>query len=188
MTPLTSARRTHNAARLMSALAPPCPILDRITPERACDGARVEALIDRAFGPGRFAKAAERLREGAPPFLDLSFVAWRGGEAVGCVRLWPVQVGERSALLLGPIAVEAAHRRSGLGADLVRRALEAAKAADWSLIILVGDAPFFGPLGFSSAPATRVMMPGPVDQRRVMVRALTPGAAEDLQGQVTRAA
>ncbi len=188
MTPLTMARRAHNAARLMSALFSSSPTLDLIAPERPCDVGCVEGLIDRAFGPGRFAKAAERLREGAQPLLSLSFVAWRAGEAVGCVRLWPVKVGGNSALLLGPIAVDAAHRRSGLGADLVRRAVDAAQAAGWSLIILVGDTPFFGPLGFSAAPAARVTMPGPVDQRRVMVRALAPGAADDLHGQVTRAA
>lgn len=188
MTPLTLPPRTHNAARLMSTLAPLRPHSALLAPEKACDGSQVDVLIDRAFGPGRFVKAAERLREGAQPLLDLSFVAWRGAVAVGCVRLWSVRVGGRPALLLGPIAVDAAHRRSGLGADLVRKALDAAKTAGWALILLVGDAPFFGPLGFSAAPATRIVMPGPVDQRRVMVCALVPGAAEDLGGLVTRAA
>jgi predicted N-acetyltransferase YhbS len=120
--------------------------------------------------------------------LDLSFVAWRGGEVVGSVRLWPVKVAEKTALLLGPIAVQAAHRRSGLGADLVRHAIDSAARAGWGLIILVGDAPFFGPLGFSAAPAARIRMPGPVNQNRVMALALTPGASDDLQGEVTRAA
>jgi len=159
-----------------------------ISPERVADASVVEGLIARAFGPGRFAKAAERLREGAAPLRTLSFVAWRGGEAVGCVRLWPVRIGRRPALLLGPIAVESEWRRVGLGADLVRRAVADATAAGWELIVLVGDAPFFGPLGFSAAPAAGVRMPGPVDQRRVMVRELVPDAARDLGGEVTRAA
>jgi len=159
-----------------------------INPERVADSGVAEGLIARAFGPGRFAKAAERLREGASPLRDLSFVAWRGGEAVGCVRLWSVRIGDKPALLLGPIAVESAWRREGLGADLVRRAVDEATAAAWELIVLVGDAPFFGPLGFSAAPATAVRMPGPVDQRRVMVRELVPGAARDLAGEVVRAA
>jgi predicted N-acetyltransferase YhbS len=159
-----------------------------ISPERVADAPVVEGLIDRAFGPGRFAKSAERLREGASPLRRLSFVAWNGAEAVGCVRLWPVRIGDKAALLLGPIAVEAASRREGLGADLVRRAVAEAAAAGWDLIVLVGDEPFFGPLGFSAAPAAGVRMPGPADQRRVMVRALTPGAADDLHGLVTRAA
>jgi len=159
-----------------------------INPEQVADALVVEGLIERAFGPGRYAKAAERLREGARPLLNLSFVARRGAEAVGCVRLWSVRIGAAPALLLGPIAVEATWRRGGLGADLVRRAIDQAAAAGWDLIILVGDEPFFGPLGFTAAPAAAVRMPGPVDQRRVMVRALAPGADRDLQGLVTRAA
>jgi len=172
----------------MTALAAPSTHATVISPERARDAPLVEGLIDRAFGPGRYAKAAERLREGARPLLSLSFVAWRGGEAVGCVRLWSVRIGETPALLLGPIAVEAPWRRGGLGADLVRRVVAEATAQGAELILLVGDEPFFGPLGFSAAPARDVRMPGPVDQRRVMARALVPGAARDLKGAVTRAA
>ena len=50
---------------------------------RAEDAREVTALIDRSFGPGRFAKTAERLREGASPLMDLSFTARAGGELVG---------------------------------------------------------------------------------------------------------
>jgi predicted N-acetyltransferase YhbS len=188
ISPLTYGGRTHNAARLMTALAAPDTKITALSPERPSDARLVEGLIDRAFGPGRYAKAAERLREGARPLLALSFVAWRDGEAVGCVRLWSVRIGETPALLLGPIAVEAAWRREGLGADLVRRAVAEATAAGAKVIVLVGDEPFFGPLGFSAAPARGIRMPGPVDQRRVMVRALVPGATRDLSGEVTRAA
>ncbi len=188
ISPLTYGGGTHNAARLMTARATPSTNPVVISPERAADAPVVEGLIDRAFGPGRYAKAAERLREGRRPLLTLSFVAWRGGEAVGCVRLWSVRIGKTGALLLGPIAVESAWRRGGLGADLVRRAVSEAAAMGAELILLVGDQPFFGPLGFSAAQAAKVRMPGPVDQRRVMARALVPGAADDLDGLVTAAA
>lgn len=50
-----------------SALAsqPPAaaPLIRR---ETAADAADIEALLDHAFGPGRFAKASERVREFAP--------------------------------------------------------------------------------------------------------------------------
>ena len=159
--------------------------LERIAPEGANDGPCVEQLIERAFGPGRFAKTAERLREGRKPLMDLSFVAWRGAQAVGAVRLWSVRIGEANALLLGPIAVDAAWRRKGLGADLVIRAVAAATSAGWQFIVLVGDEPFFGPLGFSAALAKNIRLPGPVDQGRVLARALVVGASDDLQGDVS---
>ena len=152
--------------------------------ERAEDAPLVEALIARAFGPGRYAKAAERLREGNRPILDLSFVAWIGGTAVGCVRLWPVRIGETAALLLGPFAVDDTHRGQGLGAALINRACEAAEEAGRALIVLVGDEAYFAPMGFKVA--RHVAMPGPVDPRRVLVRALRAGACEDIAGEIRR--
>src|SRR4051812_2219950 len=81
-----------------------------LSPERVIDASAVDGLIDQAFGPGRFVKAAERLREGNRPAPDLSLVAWSGGEAVGCVRMWPILIGSTPALLLGPFAVTDAWR------------------------------------------------------------------------------
>jgi predicted N-acetyltransferase YhbS len=167
----------------MSLAARPSP--PPIVPERPQDADAVERLVLRAFGPGRFAKAAERLREGRAPAPDLSFVAWDGGRLVGCVRLWTVKVGETPAIFLGPIAVEVSHRSHGLGAALIEQACAATAEAGHDLIVLVGDMPFFGPLGFTPAPG--VMMPGPVDQRRVLVRALKSGAEGGLQGLVSAA-
>jgi predicted N-acetyltransferase YhbS len=145
----------------------------------------VERLILRAFGPGRFAKAAERLREGRAPLLGLSFVAWEDGQIVGCVRQWWVMIGEAPAILLGPFAVDPDFRNQGLGAALIERACEAAAEAGEAIIVLVGDLPYFGPLGF--APAPRVTLPGPVDPRRVLVRALKSGTDSGLEGDVAAA-
>jgi predicted N-acetyltransferase YhbS len=157
--------------------------LPPIVPEQPNDAPAVAALIDRVFGPGRYAKAAERLREGNRPLLDLCFVARAEGETVGCVRMWPIRIGEAPAVLLGPLAVDDARRRLGLGAALVRRACEAAAAAGHALVLLVGDEPYYGPLGFSRAPAA-VVLPGPVDPARVLVNALTSGATDSLAGPV----
>jgi predicted N-acetyltransferase YhbS len=161
------------------AAAPASP---PIVTERPKDASAVDALILRAFGPGRFAKAAERLREGRAPRLDLSFVAWDGGRIVASVRQWTVKVGASPSIFLGPIAVETDYRSQGLGAALIERACEAVARAGCSTIVLVGDTPFFGPLGFVAAP--HVLMPGPVDRRRVLARALQPSADQALEGLV----
>ncbi len=146
------------------------------------DGAEIAAVVERAFGPGRYAKAAERLREGNSHRADLSFVAELDGRLVGTVRLWPVHVGDRALVLLGPIAVDHAHRKGGLGQALVERACDAARAAGFEAVMLVGDGPWFERTGFSAAPGAEIAMPGPVDQRRVLVKALTPGGADGLSG------
>lgn len=156
-----------------------------LAPERPQDGALVAGLIDRAFGPGRYVKAAERLREHNAPLLDISFCAWADGRLAGCVRMWPVRIGETPAVFLGPFAVEPEFRSLGLGATLIRQACAAAAKAGHRLILLVGDGAYFQPLGFSRVPAGRIVLPGPVDPARVLTLALTPGADEGVSGAVT---
>ena len=163
----------------------PAPSLPPLVNERPADAPLVEQLVLRAFGPGRFAKAAERLREGREPIYGLSFLAWDGGRLVGCASQWAVSVGGAPAVFFGPIAVDPVWRSQGLGAAITQRCCEAAAAAGHGHVVLVGDMPFFGPLGFEPAPNVR--MPGPVDPRRVLVRALQPGGADRLAGRVAPA-
>jgi predicted N-acetyltransferase YhbS len=156
-----------------------------IAPEAPADAAEAQGLVDRVFGPGRYAKSAERLREGNRSIPELSFVAREGGRIVGAVRLWPVRVGGATALLLGPIAVDPHARRRGLGVALSARACEAAADAGHERVVLVGDLGFFERIGFEALEPGRVRMPGPADPRRVLVRALKPGAWQDVEGEVT---
>lgn len=156
--------------------------LPPIRPEQPDDAPAVAALIAAAFGPGRYVKAAERLREGRTPDRSLSFVAWDGERLAGAVRLWPIQVGGEPCMFLGPIAVDPAWRSKGLGEALVEAACAAAEASGWKAVLLVGDAPYFGRMGFEPAPGA--VMPGPVDRRRVLARSLAPGGAATLAGPV----
>jgi predicted N-acetyltransferase YhbS len=142
----------------------------KFTHEGPEDQEAIEALLDRAFGPGRYVKSSERVREFAEFAPELSFLAWDDGRLAGVVRLWRVQVGGVSAAFLGPLAVDAEARSGGLGGELVERACEAARLTGEAAVLLVGDEPFFGRFGFAAAPAHGVRMPGPVDQRRVLVR------------------
>jgi predicted N-acetyltransferase YhbS len=153
------------------SLAPPPALI--LKPEHPADAAQIEALLDRAFGPGRFTKVSERVREIADFAAELSFCAWEDGRIVGVVRQWHVRVGDQPVVFLGPLAVDQDQRSAGVGALLVERACEAAQAAGESCVLLVGDEPYFARVGFSAAPAKDVKLPGPVDQRRVLVRAFT---------------
>lgn len=144
------------------------PAQPHITLEQPGDAFGVEAVVSAAFGPGRFAKTAERLREGSAPMAG--FVAREGARVVGSVRLWPINIGETLAAFLGPIAVDEVHRKGGLGARLVEAAAAAADAAGLPAVLLVGDVPYFGRFGFERAVG--VKLPGPVDARRLLVRVL----------------
>ncbi len=145
----------------------------RITPETAADRAEAEALVLSAFGPGRFAKTAERLRESAT--MAAAFIAREDGRAVGSVRLWSITIEGLDALFLGPIAVAEDARRGGLGADLVGACIAKAQARSVAGVLLVGDQPYFSRFGFEPAPGVR--LPGPVDPRRVLwlpIRGVVP--------------
>lgn len=145
----------------------PAPALDFIN-ETGRHAPALEALLNRAFGPGRFAKVSERVREFADFAPELSFVAVEDGKVLGCVRMWRVKVGDQPIVFLGPLAVEESERKHGLGALLVERACAATQAAGEAAVVLVGDLPFFSRVGFAVAPA--VGMPGPVDPKRVLAR------------------
>ena len=64
-----------------------------IRSEQPSDSDPIERLHERAFGPGRFARTASRLREGAPHLRELSFTALVGTLLVGSVRLTPSMPG-----------------------------------------------------------------------------------------------
>ena len=66
-------------------------------------------------------------------------------------------------MLLGPLTVEPPFRGRGIAKALIARALEEAKKKGEKLVVLVGDEPYYGPLGFKKIPKGRASMPGPVD-------------------------
>jgi len=155
-----------------------------IRPERAADDDTILALQMAAFGPGAAARAAFRVREQAPHDAALSFVL-TGEEAIlASVRQTHVQVGEDAGLLLGPLVVAPEHKNRGMGRALVRHALDAARAAGERFVILVGDRPYYAPLGFTECVGRAVRMPGPVDPARLLVAELEPGVAATLTGLV----
>jgi predicted N-acetyltransferase YhbS len=153
-----------------------------ILPETAADALAIERLHERTFGPGRFAKSAYRLREDHDHSLDLSFTARIGTLLVGSVRLATVRIGQTPALLLGPLTVEPPFRQHGIGKALIERALREAKARGHRLVVLVGDEPYYGKLGFKRIPKGQVKMPGPVDPARLLICELEDGAFNGVSG------
>ncbi|MBP0618002.1 GNAT family N-acetyltransferase [Jiella mangrovi] len=158
----------------------------RLTPELFDHHAAIEAICDEAFGPGRFTRAAERVREMTAHDPALSFVAEYQGEVIGSVRLTPIMVGDTPTLLLGPLAVRPTCKNRGFGKALMRRAAEAAREKGEGSIVLIGDPPYYQPLGYRPLPPGSILMPGPVDPRRVLGLELAEGALDGLVGEVRR--
>jgi predicted N-acetyltransferase YhbS len=155
-------------------------ILEQATDD---DAEPIERLNERVFGPGRFARTAYRIRETTDADPGLSFVARVGTLLVGASAMTPITIGGAPALLLGPLIVEPVFRSQGIGEALVLRSLEAAKAAGWKLVILVGDEPYYARMGFKRAPGGRISLPGPVNPERLLYCELEPGALAATTGE-----
>ena len=145
----------------------------------------IEALYDKTFGPGHFAKTAERLREGTTSLPALSRVALQEGNLIGACRVWPIIVGTARvpAVFIGPVAVDPDFQGQRLGLSVTGEALEAATLAGWGAAVIIGIPDYFAELGFAVIEPGQLSFPGPQDQRRVMTRPLA-GDASQLQGAV----
>ena len=143
----------------------------------------LSALSDRCFGPGRFARTAYRLREGTVPECDLCLTAWANGDLVGSIRFTRLRIGGAGGvLLLGPLAVAPECVGQGCGRLLMARGLEAARAAGYRLVLLVGDLPYYREGGFVRVPPGQITLPGPVDPARVLAAELEEGALAAYSG------
>lgn len=154
--------------------------------EAAGDAAAREALLDRAFGPARFTKTCERLREGRLPASGLALKAVdETGRMIGTLRFWHVSIGtERPALMLGPLAVESDAREGGVGSQLMRAGLARAAELGHEAVILVGDAPYYERFGFRGEATEAMAMPGPVERERFLALELSEGALGGAKGEV----
>lgn len=161
----------------------PCQDIVFLTEDASHDAA-INLINEEAFGPGRLVRAAERIREQGPHDRRLSFIAADRGETIASVRMTPIYAGGVTGHLLGPLAVRPSHKNLGIGRELVRIALAAAKAQGSDAVLLVGDAPYYGPLGFQQTRPGSLSMPGPFDPRRLLAACFGDVEALALEGEI----
>ncbi len=148
----------------------------------------VLALHARAFGPGRFARTAYRVREGTPAISRFCLQTKVAGDMVAALRFTEITVGGKGgALLLGPLAVESRYAGLGYGKGLVEMGIANARAAGIRIIVLVGDEPYYSRFGFKRVPHGRIQLPGPADPARILAVELAEGALAEYEGLVEAA-
>jgi predicted N-acetyltransferase YhbS len=174
-------------APALQLLAPMRPTNVIIRDERGCDMIARERLLDDAFGPERFAKACQRLRDGRAPAHGLAHVASDGKGLVGTLRFWNIRASNCPALLLGPLAIAEAHRCQGIGGRLIRAGLDRARRLGHCAVLLVGDAPYYERFGFERRLTKRLAMPGHVDENRFLGLELVSGSLAEACGPVAAA-
>lgn len=137
-----------------------------IRDERPGDAAAIHALTESAFADMPFSDGTEqhvidRLR--AARALFLSRVAEDGGQIVGHIALAPVRIGGRESdwVGLGPVSVTPPLHRRGIGGQLIRDALAAARTAGKGGCVLVGSTDYYPRFGFRQDG--RLFVAGPMN-------------------------
>lgn len=161
----------------------------RVRPEASGDADRIRVINDVAFGSTAEARIVDAVR-GTKDWIDGgSLVAEASdGELVGHLLLSRGElVGPdaiaRPMLVLGPVAVLPEHQGRGVGAALMRAAIEVARAGHEPLICLVGQAGFYPRFGFERARRIGIEPPGPWPDENWMALRL-PGWTPVLRGVV----
>lgn len=153
----------------MTIITAPVP-LDTIAPPA------VEALLDRAFPPGRQARTAYKVRGATRAIPELSFaIVERDGTLTGSIQCWPVVLhgddGQRYPLVMvGPVAVAPERQGDGIGRRLIDHMLTAARTQGLAdAMMLIGDPDYYGRFfGFSADRTGAWRLPGPVERHRLL--------------------
>ncbi len=145
------------------------------------DPALVEALLDRAFEPDRHKRTAYKVREGTDWLPGLSFAAIdETDHLVGTIQCWPVALTDPQGrahpmIMVGPVAVLPEHQGQGYGKALMTASLAALSPQAPLPQVMIGDPEYYGRFwGFTNEYTGQWQLPGPFEQRRLLVRCSNP--------------
>ena len=145
------------------------------------DPVLVEQLLDRAFEPGRHQRTAYKVRDGSDWLPALSFAAIDGNEhLVGTIQCWPVALTDPAGrahpmIMVGPVAVLPEQQGQGYGQALMTASLSALSPDAPLPQVMIGDPEYYGRFwGFTNAYTGGWDLPGPFEQRRLLVRCANP--------------
>ena len=165
--------------------APPQPRIPTWRFATSNDDAFVEDLQALAFGPGRFARTAFRVRERFPIDPSLSLIAEVDGVACGSVWMTPISIGGIDGYMRGPLATHPEFRKLGAGKMLAREVTRVAlERGRGSFVVLIGDQDYYCPLGWQPTTPGAIKWPGPVDPSRVLLYSDDKTLATRIKGSI----
>lgn len=144
-----------------------------IRAEKPGEAKAIHALHHAEFKGNAEADLVDELRESGETVLSL--VAEAGGKIAGHVLYSRLKVdGAPSAVALGPIAVDLAHQKHGIGGRLIEEGHRLLREKGETLVFVVGDPAYYVRFGFSLSAAAKFDTPynGPY----LMSLALASGA------------
>jgi predicted N-acetyltransferase YhbS len=155
--------------------------MSTIIPLADVDPALVEQLLDAAFEPERRQRTAYKVREGTEYLGALSFAAIDDDDTLaGTIQCWPValtppQGRPHPMIMVGPVAVMPDQQGRGFGQALMTASIGAIDPRAPLPQVMIGDPEYYGRFwGFSNEHTGGWRLPGPFDQRRLLVRCENP--------------
>ncbi len=155
-----------------------------IRPYQKTDFDFVEKLQAKAFGPGRFARAAYRVREKFLSDDKLGLIAMIGNKRVGSVSMTPISIAKINGYLLGPLVTDNEYRSMGIGGKLVLQATSSALKNTSEFTLLVGDLPYYSTMGFAAVKPYSIIFPSFVDQNRILISCKPDINLDSLRGEL----
>ena len=141
------------------------------------DMPEINRLMGLGFAPSHAGRAIWQLRQGAP-VLSLSLVADAGDHLLGSIRYWPIIIGGRPSILLGPLAVDPDVRGKGIGVSLVRESLHLAGAENWEWCFISGEPDYYLKFGFKPVTYDDITLPAHIEPERLHLLALPQAKPE----------
>lgn len=156
--------------------------------EQPIDFSAVFEVHRQAFGRDGEAHLVDALRHNEAAFVpELSIVAAIGGRVVGHILFTRIRIegswgrfGE--SLALAPLAVFPTFQRQGIGGQLIREGLDAARQSGFASVIVWGHAEYYPKFGFVPAEKWGIRAPFEVPANVFMALELVPGALADASG------
>jgi putative acetyltransferase len=131
----------------------------RIRPARPEDKPAIHALHTAAFGRTAEADLVERLEADGDLILSLVACTDRPVGHIAFSRLAMSDAPSVRAFALGPLAVDPALQRQGIGSTLVKEGLGRLSEQGCDLVLVLGDANYYGRFGFTAEAAAALRTP-----------------------------
>ena len=139
-------------------------------PEDISMQSKIEHLLNLAFRQKRFLNPSHKFRNNSTPVRDLCFVAKKEKEVIGTIRFTSIIVGnEKSAALLGPIAVSPVHQGQGIGSYLMELGISVVRNKWIALALAIGDPSYLSRFGFQSANTYELTFPNLYESEKLMI-------------------
>ncbi|MEN1760625.1 N-acetyltransferase [Anoxynatronum sibiricum] len=146
-----------------------------------------EAFAPMPFSTGQEWQLVEKIRQSSGYLPSLALVALCDGVLVGQSMISLLEIEDKkkphNALVLGPVSVLPDFQRRGIGQELIRIGIAAAKRMPLPVMVVVGDLAYYSRFGFEPAVPRSIHMPFGFDEEDYLqVLELKKGALKGVQG------